>query len=651
MSHPTLLMILVCWLAAASASAQPLSQADLLKRMVDLDRLTVAPAAGETSALFSSWDRRQQTVEQGRYSQWAADNDAGQFIRQDADGWDVWMDQAGPGVITRIWTTKPTGRVQVVIDGRAVVECTLEDLFNGATAPLGEPFSYVVAPSGAAVSCFPMGFSRSCVIRSKDFSGAYQVDCSLLAQGMQVAPFSTELDEAGLEALRETAAVLRDGLSERQVVGSRRVMPVSNQDELAAGASLVEEFNEPGTVRALYVALTDRREPREAWALRQVLIRITFDGAAEPAVEAPLCDFFGAGFERSPVAGLALGTDRWTNMPGVHPTESWFMYCFFPMPFAREMKLELVNLSGQPIGLMYYLRIERGAPPADRLRFHARYRREPSSRNFDYPLVETTGPGRIVGCVLNVDSPRLGWWGAGDHKVWIDGGTFPAMLGTGTPDYFGAARPLSVFRRPHHGVSMTGPFGRQSLWRLHLLDSVCFQKSAKLAIENLQPGDAVDADYSSVAFWYAPADARLSGFKRLTRDDLVPAPFRIAEAIELEGNVDLPGSNVLKERGAGVDLSSQAALSVATDQPFPARLRAPKAGRYRLQLRVHPRRPFERIEITRPDGAAVGEAVYRQGSNGLYDVGELELPDGETVLHVRCTRPAVLDCWLLIPIE
>jgi hypothetical protein len=53
-----------------------------------------------------------------------------------------------------------------------------------------------------------------------------------------------------------------------------------------------------------------------------------------------------------------------------------------------------------------------------------------------YTILEATGRGHLLGCVLSVKNNDGGWWGEGDEIVYIDGRH--AMQGTGSEDYFGA---------------------------------------------------------------------------------------------------------------------------------------------------------------------------------------------------------------------
>lgn len=633
-------------------AAQPrLTQADLLRRMTDLERLTTPPPAGETSGLFSSFDRAALTVEDGRYVRWDADEDFGQFLRRTEDGWDVLAEMSGPGVITRIWSSDPQGQIRIVLDGRAVLERPFVELFNGAVEPFGEPLSYRTGPDGGWNCYFPIGYAQSCQIAARECRSHYQIDYTTLPARTQVATFDPQLDEAAQAALRELVVAMQRGLSEKQVLSGRRTMTLALQGDIGSGKSLGDALERGGTVRALYVSLTDRTRPREVYALHRCVLRIWWDGQEQPAVEAPLCDFFGSGYERVAYRSLVMGTDYLSALPGESPSEGWFMYCYLPMPFSAGMRIEITNHSSNRLGLMLYARIERTDPPPEALRFFAHYRREAPCRLFDLPVLVATGRGRFVGCVLNVDCPRAEWWGSGDHKVWLDDSPFPGLPGTGTADYFGDAPPLRPFARAFHGVTRTGPYGKSSMFRWHIGDCINFQRSFRMVFENWQKADAHDTDYETIAYWYGPPGPPPRLFDPLRPQDLVPAGLRIPGSVEIEGRVAGAGwGQVLKEVYAGVELSGREAVSIHTSEPVEITLPATAAGLVRLKLRVLPGRSFESIEVASAEGTAIGSVRYDRREDGIYEVGVVRLKPGDNVLRVRCRGNPRLDCWILEPL-
>jgi len=476
----------------------------------------------------------------------------------------------------------------------------------------------------------------------------------LFPPGTVVERFQRRPDEAARAAAEEVAGVLRDGLSDKRLFGGRRALPVAVQQDVGPGQVLRETLAGAGTVRGLYVALTDRDAPRDPYALHRCVLRVFFDGADDPAIEAPLIDFFAAGFDLVPVRSLVAGTDleRPIPLPERRAGQDRFCYCLLPMPYRDGLRIEIENRGSgkRPIGLLLYFRVDTEPPAADALRLYARFRREDPCQVFDYPVLEAAGPGRIVGCVLNVDCPRAIWWGEGDDKVWIDGEKFPSYFGTGTEDYLGDAWGLHPHVQPLQGVSRTGPYGKNSAYRWHVPDCINFQQSVRFTIENWQFGGEKDTYYSTVAYWYAPPGAK-HFFPRLKDEDLAVPGVRIPGAIEIEGR--LPGSGwgrVVKPSDVGADLSAEKAVSLAAEKPIKVNLPSPAAQTVRLRLRALPEPDFERLAVADPRNQLIGVVSGRPEPDGLYTVGLVRLEKGDNTLTIQCARPAVVDCWVLEPV-
>jgi hypothetical protein len=128
----------------------------------------------------------------------------------------------------------------------------------------------------------------------------------------------------------------------------------------------------------------------------------------------------------------------------------------------------------------------------------------------NYVILDAQGQGHYVGCNLNVHNLRLtekwNWYGEGDDMIFVDGELFPPSLhGTGTEDYFNTAWcPQQPYSSPYHGIILVrGPnwAGQVSLYRFHIEDPVCFQKSIRVTIEHGHATHRSD-DYTSTAYWY-----------------------------------------------------------------------------------------------------------------------------------------------------
>jgi hypothetical protein len=652
------LILLTCLpgvLVIPAAASEQISQADLLRRLIDLDRLVVPAPPGERTGLFSSYDRRQSAIQDGRYVHWDANDDRNQFLRTTDDGWNVMAEIKSPGALTRIWCEQLAGDLRIVLDGEVVIDAPLLDFFDGVVEPCGMPLTYAIRPGDAAVSYFPVGFVESCRVLSRGFAGEYQIDYVTYPPATTVERFQPRLSDSAQSALDELSQTLRRGLSDKQLYGQHRASPYGGQQDLEPGEKLEWDLTGAGTIRALHVSLTDRLEPRERYALHNVILRISWDGRTQPDVELPLTAFFGTGFVRNVYNSLVMGTDLTSDMPGEFANEGRFMYCYFPMPFTNGAHIEIDNHNAErnrAIGVMLYMRVEKGAPPPRALRFKARLRTEDPCQTFDFPILETTGPGRVVGCVLNIDCPREQWWGEGDHKIWIDDEPFPSILGTSTAGFFGNATGLRPIRMPLHGATLVAPVGKNSMYRWLLGDCVSFQKSVRFTLENWQYNQAEDVYYSSVVYWYGVPGAP-DTFKPLSPEMLELAGLRIPGAVEIEGNIlSSDWGSVKKEKHAGgIEFSGQAAATITT--PNPVRIEIPweTAGTYRLNLRVQTGRSFGTVAVSDADGKPIGTIEYNRESDGTYPVGEISLQSGKTLVIVQCSTTTVLDCWVLEPVK
>ena len=655
---------------------QPIMQAELLWRLIDLNRLATPPPAGERTRMFSSYDRRSKIDARGETVDWDANDDFGQFMRRDPDGWDVMAEVEGPGAVTRIWSADPNGQIRIVLDGQPVIETDFDKLLSGGVPPIEEPFL-----TRGILCYFPIGFAKSCKVVARNCKSYYQINTVQFAAGTQVERFKPELDDDARRALEEVKLTLKDGLPEKQLYAGKRAPPIVNQASLGPDEALEENIEGAGTVRAFAVALSGRTESEEPGALHKCVLRIWFDGEKTPAVEAPLVDFFGCGFDPARFNGLPVGTDKAAPipLPDVGFNQDRYMYCYFPMPFRNGLRVEIrnSNSSKRKIGLLLDMRVDHDPPAGDALQFHARFRRENPCRTFDYPLLDTgttggdddgagsarvaSGPGRIVGAVLAVDCPRTAWWGEGDDKIWIDGEKFPSYFGTGTEDYFGDAHELHAVCGPFCGATRVASYGKNSAYRWQIADCVDFHKSVRFTLENY----AKDMYYGSVVYWYAPPGAR-DFFPPLKDDDLEVPALRIPGAVEVEGNVlgiVQPGGQlaktgwgaILNQKGvAGAEFSGEQAAQITTPEPVRILIPASTAQKALLKLRVWPGRTFDTIVVKDAAGKEIGTVKYdpvlsaSMAGNGVYPVGVTQLAKGDNAVTVQCTRPAVLDCWVIV---
>ena len=257
--------------------------------------------------------------------------------------------------------------------------------------------------------------------------------------------------------------------------------------------------------------------------LRELVLRMYWDGEAEPSAEVPIGDFFGTGFEYEDVPGGHRGQkyQSWWSLPIT--VQDRAMNCYFEMPFANGARVTLSNDGAQDVPNLYFhidyqeFRDARGV--SNKGRFHAQWRKEltravPESesggKNADgknnYVFMEAKGKGQYIGTILNVFGRSTGWWGEGDDMFFIDGETARATInGTGMEDYFNNAWMFQKeFSYPFVGYSQQGNrdwTGSHTMYRFHIEDPIYFQKSLRATIEHGHANTRED-DYTSVVFWY-----------------------------------------------------------------------------------------------------------------------------------------------------
>jgi hypothetical protein len=279
--------------------------------------------------------------------------------------------------------------------------------------------------------------------------------------------------------------------------------PTGGNDDfrvLGPGETLVlADIKGPGCI----VHFRDNITSHEPHHLRYHILRAFWDNEREPSVEVPVGDFFGVGFGfTEKVSSALLCIDQ---QPGKATDPAAFgaaRNCYIPMPFKRAARLTISNMGRQPSQHWFEVNYRSYAKgPPDRGYFHAQYRQGTPPPEGPYLILEATGRGHLLGCVLSVRNNDGGWWGEGDEIVWIDGKK--AMQGTGSEDYFCESYGLRQGCFPYFGVTLLEePF--TTAYRWHIPDPVVFKKSIRFLIEqgNGSPPFKSGNYYYSVAYWY-----------------------------------------------------------------------------------------------------------------------------------------------------
>lgn len=233
--------------------------------------------------------------------------------------------------------------------------------------------------------------------------------------------------------------------------------------------------------------------------LKTLILRVYWDGAAQPAIAAPVGDFFGAGLcEMVSFASRYFGTS------------SGGFFCKWPMPFRQGFRVEIENLDAEIDTDVFCNILYQLTPlPDDVGFFHAFFTTGKNQGSDPVQIVEARGRGHYAGCLLYMQGEErnyLSYLEAPEHVYIDDDWEKPRFTGTGLEDYFlgGWYFREGTFVGPYHGVPTKDTLNASvAMYRVHESDAVHFQDRFKFAFVNPWAPDRLKPFcFSSVAFLY-----------------------------------------------------------------------------------------------------------------------------------------------------
>ncbi len=288
--------------------------------------------------------------------------------------------------------------------------------------------------------------------------------------------------------------------------------------------TVIADIKGSGVISHIWMTVQDSSSAGE-FVLRDLVLRMYWDGAAKPSVEVPIGDFFCCG---------NAAKCRVNSLPIVVAPYGGFN-SFFPMPFKKGARITVENQHGGLIHAFFYtINYSLQEVPENSAYFHAQWRR---TRNAvpgeDHVILDgVKGEGHYVGTYLCWCALERYWYGEGEMKFYLDGDKeYPTICGTGVEDYVGGAwgfyekdqwgrvsREETTYSTPYMGypyystVSGTkeiyGYDGipTHGLYRWHIADPICFKKDIKVTVQQIgHNGDHLFEradDVSSVAYYY-----------------------------------------------------------------------------------------------------------------------------------------------------
>ena len=333
---------------------------------------------------------------------------------------------------------------------------------------------------------------------------------------MNGLPFLAEGRSRSINWENRTGEKGKGGMAGSPLGPSRKGSPCIPQIKAGETVTLAQ-IQGPGIIQHIWVTVTDRTSDRNRYVLRDLVLRMYWDGEESPSVESPLGDFFCCGFGVSyPVNSMPVAVD---------PTRGVNFY--FPMPFGHSARITIENQCDEDIPAFFYQVDYCLMEVAENTGyFHAKWNRQRiTQRAQDYVILDQ------VGTYLALTTLERYWYGEGEVKFYLDGDRdYPTICGTGTEDYFGGAWSFATqsggrtventYCTPflgypyysHHDTFIHNDYHnddqmpQRSFYRWHIMDPILFEEDIKVTIQQIgvYHGGLFERqdDVASVAYWY-----------------------------------------------------------------------------------------------------------------------------------------------------
>ena len=460
--------------------------------------------------------------------------DASHFLYQQADDFNVSLDVQGPGILYfaryNHWHGSPW---HYEVDGsdHLVRESSTADPTQPVAGSVFLPEKLFPSPlawtwsvtKGADLSWVPIPFERSfrmAYSRTHYGTGYYiyhqYVGGAKLSQPLHAWDGKTPPDADVLRLIARAGSDLvpRPDSAEGKAAG---VDEQNGKTALPAHktVSLVQFTTAPAMLRAVEFDVS--RDA--ALAFGRARLRITWDERKQPSVDAPVALFFGTGtlYNRDNREYLVKGFPIHIRDDGqrVH------LACYFPMPYSRSARIELVGSETDIPEVRWSVRYEPYREPANHVAyFHATYADHPSpERGKDLILLDTrkaedsnVWSGHLVGTSFIFSHRAFLGTLEGDPRFFFDDSQTPQAQGTGTEEWAGGGdywggRTMTLPFAGHPVGATSAKTARneqdkiESGYRFLLADLMPFGRNARIQLEHGGTNESTE-HYETVTYWY-----------------------------------------------------------------------------------------------------------------------------------------------------
>jgi hypothetical protein len=260
----------------------------------------------------------------------------------------------------------------------------------------------------------------------------------------------------------------------------------SNPEIDAQGTASLFDVSTSGVIRSIKIDPPSDHSD----ILDNLTIRITTDG--EVTAQLPVSMFFGGyqGVDMKKAKGMAAGFDGRS------------LYCYFPMPFWKSMKIELVNDQSDPVTVACNIGWSdtNNYPQDSTGTFKVQYNNKIPLKVGDpaFTQLEVKGSGTMVGCVTKLVGAL-----EGNFTTYTDDSETPVIESTGGEDYFFQSYGM------HDGFDTAfsgGLAGNDTGYRFQIVDYVPFLSSFKFTQDHALHfvGDRAGTLLSAIFYYQNP---------------------------------------------------------------------------------------------------------------------------------------------------
>lgn len=455
--------------------------------------------------------------------------DASHYLFANGEDHNVSLDVKGKGVLyffrANHWHGSPW---HFIVDGKdnVVEETGTSDPVNAKRVfakttfipapPFPEPLAWTWSTTkGADLIWTPMPFGKSFRIaysHTRYGTGYYIYHLYANEENLSQPIRSWDIGKAPDQDV--VALVSRAGTD----IAPQNISRKNGKLKLRSGKLLLANVKaSPSVIRAFKVTLPLEK----AIDLERLRLLITWDDAKYASVDAPLCLFFGAGtlYNRENDEYLVKGFPM--NIRYDYVAKKVELACYYPMPFFKSARFEIVGTDVDNTEIEYEIRYEPLTLSADQSSyFHATYKdiSEPELGK-DMIYLDTRGmegvdewSGSFVGTSFIFSHDAVLRTLEGDPRFFFDDSRTPQAYGTGTEEWAGGGDYWG-------GANMTLPFAGhpcgapgkseaknekdliESAYRFLIADMMPFGKRAIIGFEH--GGENLSREhYEAVTYWY-----------------------------------------------------------------------------------------------------------------------------------------------------